>query len=109
MHLLELKVHLDPQRLFKKHRPNLVIVRETLQAFSVAHANILAATYLKLTPTPSVLWRYVVSLEAEFNDRALEEHEYNKQKSRAHGAEKGKDAKAMGKDNKGAPTTYPIP
>eukprot|EP00971_Amphidinium_carterae_P009331 184054-Amphidinium_carterae.2 len=49
-------------------------------AFSVAHANILAATSIKLTPTLSVLWRYVDLLDAEFNDRALEEHEYSKQK-----------------------------
>eukprot|EP00971_Amphidinium_carterae_P065943 1306666-Amphidinium_carterae.5 len=28
-------------------------------AFSIAHANIFAVTSIKLTPTPSVLWRYV--------------------------------------------------
>eukprot|EP00971_Amphidinium_carterae_P276411 5485023-Amphidinium_carterae.1 len=140
--LASVETHLKPAKTSqealtqrRKWKDQLLIVTETLQgrpdiyrlymalqpllsslmytpAFSVAHANILALTSIKLTPTPQVLWQYVDLLEAEFNDRALEEHEYSRQKPQAHGAEewydadtygteKGKGGKGKGKDKKG--------
>eukprot|EP00971_Amphidinium_carterae_P204654 4061352-Amphidinium_carterae.1 len=62
----------DMLRLYHTIQPLLGSLFHDTQ-FSVAHANIIAVTNVRITPDSNTLWRYIELLEAEMNERAMEE------------------------------------